>query len=446
MSWLVLATGVLTPVAFAEEGEATSEEAPAGLEDIEEKIRVTEALIRLAEAEARLAEMDSEAAPNVDTEEAEATPVKAAPAPEPAEETVEEAPEEASEEPAEIVEEIEEELVVAEERVVQQVLVEGNTRVGGELRFGLLADRLDNLHPEVSEDPSLAFVIPRARAHIDHSFGERASAKLQIALSEDHDSTTYVGSDGGSVTVPDSNTGVAVALHDVYFRYETPMGGTFRIGSAKRTFGLIDSYESDFDLPSPVVAPPQVGEGMLSYRAAGLMWSRAVGDKMHADLSLTNSSTPEREIPKDLTLRLSATPVEAMTVSASVLAGPGSGGATKVGYQGMLFVHSGPNRALVEVYGLQGAGPTSLGAAGHLARDFELSSEAMSRVTPIARVSWFDPDQGTSVDHHTAVALAVETAWSDSGVSTALAYEVDVPDDVDLAIEHRAVFECKLRF
>ncbi len=432
MSWLVL-----SGLALAEDPETSSEEEPSELQQIEEKIRIAEALIRLADAEARLAEMEAKEAKVVTdepaaspTEPAEVSPPEPPEPPEPAEVSPPEPPD-----PPDVV-------------VVREVVAGlGDTRIGGDLRVDLFADRLDNLHPEVAEDPSLAFVIPVARLSVDHDFGQRASARIELQLAQDQTSTSLDTSDGASVAVPAAPSGWSAELLDAHLAYAMPRGGTFTLGNARLPFGVVDSYEGGgFPLPGPALyLPVVVGEGLLPQRSLGLGWNGGLGEMVRLDVNLTNSSEPEVEIPKDLSLRVAVTPIEALTVSASVLAGPGTGGATKVGYEGVAFVHAGPNRALVEVYGRQGLGPTSLGAAGHLARDFETGGAA-SRVTPVVRVSWFDPDQDTPVDHHTGAALAIDTAWSDSGVSTNLGYEVVVPDDVDLAIEHRAVLECRLQF
>ncbi|MCP4807192.1 MAG: hypothetical protein GY913_26265 [Proteobacteria bacterium] len=415
MSWVLLLGAV-----YAQDEETSTPPAPPSeLEQLEEEILVTEARIRLAEAQLRLTQMEArvddtsavapEGGGNVVTEDVE---VKPDPTPEVAE-TIE---------------------VVEEVRVVERIVESGSVTAGGDVFVQLVAGRLDNMHPDVVEDPTLEFQLSRVRPNVQGQLGERATGFLSLDV------------------LPDGAGGFAIRPLDVWARYETERGGRITIGQQLTPFGSVDTFTPGGHYQVPgwgFRIDPVRTEGLLPYRSVGVFWQRDLGDKMSVDLGVMNSGIPETQIAKDWSGRLTLAPMPALTASVSVLAGPGLGGETKVLWDGLVEGTAGTNHALLEVFGRQGYGPDDLGVFAGIGRDILLDGPALNRVTPALNFTWFDPDTGTDVDEHIRFRAGVTESWGHDHpgrFETGLGYEVLVPDNVDLAIEHSLIFDTRIRF
>lgn len=424
MSWLVLLGAVY---AQDEDTVEPAAQEPSELDRLEEEIQLTEARIRLAEAQLRLKQMESRVeGADVVTPEPEVKPDVATPQPEEVDvQVVAPSAEGQLHDDARPRDNVE---------VVTRIIETSGLQAGGDVFVQLDAARLDNLHPDVTEDPTVAFQMARVRPYVKGQLGDRASAVIGLDMFED------------------GAGGFAIRPLDAWIRYESDRAGRLTIGQQLLPFGSVDRWTPDGDYQVPgwtFRVDPVRSEGLIPYRTVGVFWQRDLGEKMSVDLAVSNTALPETQTGKDWSGRLTLTPLPALTAAASVLVGPGTSGETKLMWDGLVEGRAGNNRALVEVFGRQGFGPDKMGAAGALARDFPMDGPALNRVTPAVNITWFDPDTGTDVDEHTRLRLGVTESWGHDHpgrFETGLGYEVLVPDDVDLAIEHHLIVDARLRF
>jgi hypothetical protein len=469
MSWLLLMAGL----AWGQEGSDETE--GSELDELEEQIRVAEAKLKLAQLEAQLARVEGskestgrpqdkpqppagpmaqpqdrpqprpEASPERPPESAdpEARAKPRPPDPPQPRPTPEERKRDVKDPPPKLGPDKERPPMGRQQRTER-------LQWGGDLRTDLVADRLDNLHPEVPEDPTLAFGVSRALVGLQALPDGPVGMVLEAEAANDFTTTSYA-TGAGAVDVQNSPSGWRFRLLDAYARADLA-GGELRVGNQYHVFGsgTFSRREDTWYMAGHLFREPAHEEGLIEARVLGISYGRDLGEMLRVDAQLSNTSMRETRLGKDLTLRLGVRPNDMLRASGSVLVGPGAGSATKVQYSGVVQGSLANTHALLEIFGQQGMQAPVLGASAHLVQDIPVArSESLDRVSLAGRVHWFDPDTGLVADHHTTIAAGTNLwlqplprVW----LIPCAGWEMVVPDDLDLAIEHRVIAQLRLDF
>ena len=333
--------------------------------------------------------------------------------------------------------------------------------VGGELRSELIGERLDDLYVETPDaEPGLEFNISRARLRLGARLGEQVSARISLDARARYSETTYTTEGLDSVAVRDFSDGIEVRMRDVWGRWSTPRAGDFTAGLMKNCFGVRCTYEAaDGFYFGGVGSFSSMAQrvGLVDSRVEGLKWERGLGERAEVMAMVSNVaplSEPEQVVGKDSTLRVDVWPLaERLRVTGSAIVGPGGepGDAydpTRVAWSGSALARLGRARALVEVMGQSEGAISSLGWNANLAGDVGLSGP-LDHLELLARVERWEPDLEVDADGRSTAAAAGNLYWASeehSLVMTGLLYEVLIPEDTNLAIEHTATAQARFKF
>ncbi len=287
----------------------------------------------------------------------------------------------------------------------------------GEIRSELFGSGLERLGN--SEDPgSVGFQISRARVGVTATLSENAKAVLLFDVRNN--------SGGEGVTVLESGEEISYDSYPADWDIHVPfaylqgsfealgMDHTLRIGVQKPLFGFRPSYENAsgaYYMPHPV-AFKDLGRrsGVIPSFDSGLAWSvkkQALG----VDLQVMNGTgwrSVEKNLGKDVLLRVKAQPIDLVQVVASAVYSPETDGSTTLTWQAGAQMTRDPLRVLVE--GIGGTRRSDGSSAGHLggavavSGDLEVGAcEAVDRISPTVSVQAYDKDTTTDGDGWLAI-------------------------------------------
>lgn len=331
----------------------------------------------------------------------------------------------------------------------------------GELRVELVGDRIDDLYIETPDaDPELYFNMSRARVRLNTRFSEQISTRISLDARSMHTATTYTTEGLDAVAVDDFASGFEFRVMDAWGLWSTPNAGDFTAGLMFHCFGVRCTYDSSdgfyFGGVDTFMSMSQ-RVGIIDFRVVGLKWERDFGDRVGVMAMASNAaSAAEREqvVGKDATVRIDVWPVaERLRVTGSAIVGPGGdpGDAydpTRVAWSGSALARFWKLRALVDVLGQRRGEINGLGWHANLGGDVGLSG-SLDRLELMARVERWEPDLETDDDSSYTTAAAANLYWASpdsSRVMTGLLYEVILPEDLNLAIEHQATAQARFTF
>jgi hypothetical protein len=331
-----------------------------------------------------------------------------------------------------------------------------SVQAGGEVRVDLVGMRLDRLHPDVDEAPELAFRQTRGFMRLDADLPPRFSARLQIDVSQSFATTVWPG---GQRVATYADT-YRLRMMDAYVDADLSGAGRLRMGMQLPMFGNVDTFvgtQSLYMVGNPQFQDAVRQAGLLPNRTLGVRWDRNLGQRFLVSAQVANAvGHTEREpgLSKTASVRVRAVPIPGLGISASGLVGPGEGETTRVLWSGLVDGQMRNTHLLGEAYGGQGLGQRELGAQAALGQDVWIErADAIDRLNFVGRAMWFDPDLDTDLDHRLTlvgganVFFAAESAGPIKPVIMAgVSYQVLVPQDVDLPIEHEAVAELRVMF
>ena len=484
MSWLCLLAGLAWGQEASEEETGKQDEAESSeLDELEEQIRVTEAKLKLAELEKQLAEVEGDAKGSTDAPAGKPPPpqgqkpdkaqqrppsqpkgedpgpgAKKQPRPDKPEKPPKPQPPKPKPTPEDQRRDVKDPPPKLGPEGADRRPPQGpqdkqrpqRLKFSGDMRGDLLADRLDNMHPDVPEDPTVEFGVTRALVAVEAFEQAPVGMVVQVDIFTDNTTTAYA-TGSGSVDVLNSPSGWRMRLLDAYARADLA-GGELQAGNLFPIFGsgTFSRREDTWYMSGHLFREPFHQEGLIPYRTLGVGYGRDLGSMLRLDAQLTNTAWPETRIGKDLTLRLGVQPNDKLRASGSVMVGPGAGGATKVGYAGVVQGSLANTHLLLEVVGQQGLQAPVLGASAHLVQDIPVAaSDSLDRISLAGRVHWYDPNTDLVADHHTTLAAGTNF-WIQPLPKLWLVpnagWEMVIPDDLDLAIEHRVMAQLRLRF
>lgn len=315
----------------------------------------------------------------------------------------------------------------------------------GEVRFDLVGDHLEQLQSGASSEPDLYFLLERGFIGTNIQYGDALRARVLADISQ---STATTVLPGGS-TGPQFPSTTRVRVMDAWLEVDSGVG-QWRIGQQFAAFGNVDHYMANRDLyvPGPrafLDAPRRMG--LLPDRVQGVTWRNQWG-RLGASaqvFGLYGAHALEQDIGKAAAVRVSyGLPQPGLRFSASALAGPGTGAATRVLWDAQAGWDLGRNHALIEVFGGQGLGARELAAVSAFGHDIPLSAQRLDRLGLTAKLSWFEPDLDSSDDWNLLIDGAAKLWLGDlpqGHIMFGLGWQTRVPENVDLAIEHRAVLQ-----
>lgn len=327
---------------------------------------------------------------------------------------------------------------------------------GGEVRINLVAARLDRLHPDVDDAPALGFQQSRGFFKLDADLPPRFSARLQFDVAQSFATTVWPG---GQRVATYADT-YRVRMMDAYVDADLSGAGRLRVGMQLPVFGNVDTFvgtQSLYMVGNPQFQDAVRQAGLMPNRTLGVRWDRNLGQRFLVSAQVANAvGHTEREtgLAKTASLRMRVVPIPGLGISASGLVGPGEGEATRVLWSGLVDGQVRNTHLLGEAYGGQGLGARELGAQGALGQDLWIHrSDTVDRLNLVGRAMWFDPDLDTDLDHQWTLVGGANVYFTSAAegaikplIMAGLSYEVVVPQDVDLPIEHEAVAELRVRF
>ena len=308
-----------------------------------------------------------------------------------------------------------------------------------DLRFAGVVERLDTLDSRVTDqDPAVVFALPFATVGADAGLGQHVLARASMRFNQmSSDATQW-------------QTNLWDAMVDVTCGEQ----GNFSFGVMPVLFGVdentmntaidmggVDQYE-----------PLGWSSGFNAQRGMGVGWKQNLGAKASADFQLHNvSGEGEATSEKTGSVRLNVDVMEGLEILAS--ARLGLLGDDAVDFEnadialGALYTRDSL-RVIAEAF-------NSLDESGHLAWSLSsayglgLGSEISRTVDLLARVRGEDPNANAGGDSRLQVAAGGNLHFNspdDSGFSTGLIWEMDVPEDKDDAIEHELALQMRLHF
>ncbi|MCB9763227.1 MAG: hypothetical protein H6739_25850 [Alphaproteobacteria bacterium] len=332
--------------------------------------------------------------------------------------------------------------------------------VGGEVHVNLIAARLDNLHPDVPEDPSLSFRINRGFLWWDTELAEGLHAYTRIDIRQDFSTWEYAFEDGLgealTLSIPRESTTWQLRLQEAWVRWDTARLGTVRVGLGNKRFGVRDWYDSKSAYfmggPPPGFFEPERRYGVVPPKVLGVSWERGFGDLVDVVVQVTNTAghtAEELRVGKDVVGRVQLTPIDGLLASGSVLYGPRGDEGSQLAWAAAVHYGPGRTRGVVEVIGNR-VGDTRQ-AIGMLtaAHDLPLGAERLDHITFLGRAMGIDPDNAAEQDMEAALAAAVDLYWATrpkAELLTGLFYESTLPQDLTQAIQHNATLQMVVRF
>ncbi len=327
-----------------------------------------------------------------------------------------------------------------------------------DLRFNLVADRLDTLDARVpQEDPDISFLLSRMEMGLAGHVAPSISVHGTVDLRQNHGLVSYDTGDGDTQSIPAFPEGWQARTRRAWAQWESGKWGNIRLGVQEKVLGLSGTYkETDAYYMGGVrnFQSLAVYTGVVPDASLGLRWDRNLGDRAQVLLQITNTSdSGEQEIQndKDLVGRLRLAPLDGLTIAAGGMMGRRSDGQIRV-WTAAVDYRLEPFRGIVEVLEARQDSLRSLGWSVTLAGDRESSGRISSRLdhlTLLARVRSFDEDAEVAEDSSIHIAGALNLYWRATGnttVMTGLVHEVVIPEDTEAAIEHGAVGQVRLSF
>jgi hypothetical protein len=327
----------------------------------------------------------------------------------------------------------------------------GSVRVGGDVRIDLLVPDLERLGAAGDPAPS-TFVVSRARPILDVALGEWLTGRLAVEVRQDETSSTYTGL-GTSVDVRDWADGWAIQGREIWLGAHggEQLRHEVRVGLQEPAFGVRDTYEDTYPFAGEARADFGRRTGLIPEEDLGVGW-RGELDAFAFDVQVLNGSGPviDQNGGKDFVARVAYTK-GILAISASGLVGARGPLSTGNQAQGALTVQVAGDHQRVLVEALAGATTEDRldtlysGAAVHGAWDVPLAKGALESVSVVGRAQYYDPVAGWDApDGWFAYAGGLWVNWGvlpGQGVRTGATWEMYVPQDALLPIEHDVVAE-----
>lgn len=332
--------------------------------------------------------------------------------------------------------------------------------VGGDIRFDLVAADLQALGQDGQDAPAAGFRVSRVRPILDVDLGTVFSSRVAIEVGQDDSSTTY-GDAGLEVDVTDWARGWYLTGREVWLQAE---GGDkahhrLRIGLQEPAFGSRDTYEEEFPFAGESRADFGRAEGYIPEEDLGVGWRGEFGSMWAIDLQALNGAGGEAfddNDGKDFIARITASPGTFARIGVSGLFGSRREDSTGQQAQGALTIDlHGPHQRLL----LEGlAGSTTEDRIETVYSGFRASgawsipanSTVLSSLDVLARFSFADPVWGMDApDAHWGPAAGLWLAWKvgeEQDVRTGATWEMYVPQDAAIDVEHDVVVEAAWRF
>ncbi len=332
-------------------------------------------------------------------------------------------------------------------------------RVGGDVRIGFVASNLERLGA-AGDPPPAGFVVSRARPIVDVSLGEWLAGRVAVEVRQDDATTTYADT-GLSFDVRDWAEGWSIQGREIWLaaRAGTTFRHEVRVGLQEPAFGVRETYEDDYPFAGEARADLARRTGLIPEEDLGIGWRGALGDTWAFDVQVLNGSGGTRldqNAGKDFVARVAASPGDLVTVSASGLLGARGEDASGNQAQGELALEVRGARQRVLIEGIVGATTEDRldtffsAAAASGAWDFPVESTALSEVTLVGRVQYYDPVAGWDApDGWWAYGAGAWAGWQvlpEQRVRTGATWQSYVPQDSALPIEHEVVAEVVWQF
>ncbi len=332
--------------------------------------------------------------------------------------------------------------------------------VGGDVRIDFNATNLERLGSTADGAAALGFNVSRARPIVDVRLGRWFSGRLAVEFRQDDSSVTYA-ENGPPFDVKNWASGWSIQGREVYL--QAAGGDSFRhrlrVGLQEPAFGVRDAYEHTYRFAGEGRADLARREGLVPDEDLGVGWRGEIDDRWAFDVQLLNGSggtTLDPNNGKDVIARVSASPLDVLTVSVSGLYGSrgGDGEGEQAQAEVTLEVHGPSQRLLLE--GLLGTTSEDRldtlysGAAASGAWTFPVDSPVLDSFEIVGRFQFFDPVFGLDApDAWWAPAAGAWLGWDvDAGhvVRVGATWEMFVPQDSLLPVTHDVIAEAAWSF
>jgi len=318
----------------------------------------------------------------------------------------------------------------------------------GELRAELSIARLDHLDARVPQSPTLTLGLSRALLGIDGTLADRLSVRVALWAGLD----PVVAADGTGPTP-------SLVLHEAWARVEFGQFGSLVAGHQAMPFALGLEYGAadGFYFPGAVAfLDLSTRTGVVPMLQNALAYQLDLPAQVELDVALGQpvEGSPEFE-PwiADVAGRVRFHPDDlpvAAGVSGLLKSRPdGHSNGAWHAYAGA-FLEPASLRVLGELLGTAGDGHDALGFGLDVAATADLGLGPAQGVTGLFRLERWDPSRAAILDQTWSAALGatldLDTGASDRPASIGLLYELAVPMDAALAIEHDVTVQVRAAF
>jgi len=311
-----------------------------------------------------------------------------------------------------------------------------------ELRTEVRFERLDHLDRRVEDkSPTISMGLSRVLPGVDASFGERLSARAAVWLVVDP-----------VLRAGRTEPSLSMTLHETWLSIDFGQAGELVAGSQALPFGLRLVYSQDdwFYLPGAEAWLDMATRvGVTDPVQTAVAWQADLPLGIEVDVAAAQAregSRVEQPWSVDLAGRARWHNDEGVLAGLSGLIRSRPDGHT----HGAWHAYGGYRlarfdlRLLGEVLGTGGDGPDGFGYGLDAGASFDLAAGPLEGVNVVARYERWDPDRDAQWDHAWDAALGGDVGFG-GAVRAGLLYELRIPSDVALAIEHHVTLQLKAR-